>query len=60
MIQTAEFVLADVETQIGQNAELDAQYEQLRTLAQTLRDLVREHILPKPRGETEPAGIQDA
>tara|TARA_R100000365_G_C2704346_1_gene41798 strand:- start:16 stop:693 length:678 start_codon:yes stop_codon:yes gene_type:complete len=60
VIQTAEFVLADIEAQIDQNAEFAAQYENLRTLAQTLRDLVREHILPKPRGETEPAGAQDA
>ena len=53
VVQTAEFVLADVEAQVADNAELSAQYAELRTSAQSLRDLVREHILPRPKVEPE-------
>jgi two-component system sensor histidine kinase ChiS len=60
VVQTAEFVLADVEDAVAGNAELAAQYAELRMAAQRLRDLVREHILPKPRGETEPSDVQNA
>jgi two-component system sensor histidine kinase ChiS len=52
--------LADVEDAVAGNAELAAQYAELRMAAQRLRDLVREHILPKPRGETEPSDVQNA
>ncbi|WMT86107.1 response regulator [Pelagibacterium sp. 26DY04] len=60
VVQTAEFVLADVEDAVAANAELAEQYAELRTAAQRLRDLVREHILPKPRGETEAPDVQNA
>ena len=53
VVQTAEFVLADVEEQVADNAEFSAQYAELRTSAQSLRDLVREHILPRPKVEPE-------
>ena len=53
VVQTAEFVLADVEAQLGESGELAAQYAELRAAAQSLRDLVREHILPKPKVEAE-------
>lgn len=60
VVQTAEFVLADVENAVAANTELAMQYAELRTAAQRLRDLVREHILPKPRGETEASDVQNA
>ncbi|GGA53947.1 hybrid sensor histidine kinase/response regulator [Pelagibacterium lentulum] len=54
VIQTAEFVLADIEKAARADAALATDYAQLRQDTQKLRDYVRDHILPKPRNETEP------
>lgn len=57
VVQTAEFVLSDIEGALGDDPQLAAQYGELRALTQKLRDLVREHVLPKPR-ETLASGAQ--
>lgn len=57
VVQTAEFVLAEIDPQTLPDPEAKAQLSELRTTLIRLRDYVRENILPKPKGENEDAGI---
>ncbi|SDG52655.1 response regulator [Pelagibacterium luteolum] len=54
VIQTAEFVLGDIEDRFRTDPDIYQLYTELRVATQRLRDHVREHVLPKTKGETEP------